>query len=322
MSVRFDPEVVFQSWYSTLTPLKQHGGLPAKGTVAAALVVLERLRDIPSLDIRDHLARGGAQIAGLTPSALKNILSRHGEKRSFSREGGRTNRGNNAPVEMMLKSLRAHGFDKLSDSDQINGIDSIQGLIVRKIADYFALDKITFSYSSDTPIEKLIHEIVSFAAGRGQDGPVAQHLVGAKLVLRFPDIEISNYSYSAADVQSKRSGDFQVGDTAFHVTVSPGPVLLEKCAENVQNGMNVVVIVPTNKHANANTHASDAQLANAISISVLESFVGQNISEIGGYNKLNMSHSLSELLQVYNNRVSEVESDQSMQIEIPKSLRH
>ncbi len=321
MSSRFDPEAVFQSWYSKLPPMKQHGGLPAKGTIAAALVVLERLRNNPALNIRAHRASGGAQIAGLTPSALQKILLRYGEKRPFSREGGRTNRGNNAPTEMLLESLQAHGFDKLSDAERITGIDGIQELIVLKIADYFALDKISFAYSFDAPIAKIIHEILSFASERGQDGPVAQHLVGAKLALRFPNLDISNYSHSAADAQSERSGDFQIGDTAFHVTVSPGAALFEKCAENIRNGITVAVIVPSKKLTNANTHADDAQLTDVISISALESFVGQNISEIGGYNKRDISHSLSELLHEYNNRVLEVESDQSMQIDIPKPLR-
>jgi hypothetical protein len=42
----------------------------------------------------------------------------------------------------------------------------------------------------------------------GKDGPVAQYLVGAKLALRFPTEKIGNESYSTADVQLNRPGDF------------------------------------------------------------------------------------------------------------------
>ena len=35
---------------------------------------------------------------------------------------------------------------------------------------------------------------------------------------------------------SGRPGDFVVGDTAFHVTVSPMPPVLDKCEANLRNG--------------------------------------------------------------------------------------
>lgn len=56
----------------------------------------------------------------------------------------------------------------------------------------------------------------------GKEGPAAQHLVGAKLALRFPDMKVSNASYSTADDQSGRLGDFQIGDTSFHVLEAKG----------------------------------------------------------------------------------------------------
>ena len=64
----------FKAWYRGLATMKRYGGRPAKGTVAAALVVLERLREDCDLTMDAHLAPGGAQIAGLNLPALRKIL--------------------------------------------------------------------------------------------------------------------------------------------------------------------------------------------------------------------------------------------------------
>ncbi len=47
-----------KQWWDSLAPLKQNNNLPAKGTVAGALVVLERLKDKYILDIGQHRAKG------------------------------------------------------------------------------------------------------------------------------------------------------------------------------------------------------------------------------------------------------------------------
>ena len=49
---------------------------------------------------------------------------------------------------------------------------------------------------------------------------MAQYLVGAKLSIRFPNIEIRNDISSTQDEISGSPGDFVVNDAAFHVTVA------------------------------------------------------------------------------------------------------
>jgi len=73
---------------------------------------------------------------------------------------------------------------------------------------------------------------------------VAQHLVGAKLEFRFPELAIGNESYSTADRQLGRPGDFLIGDVAFHVTVAPMPQLFDKCVVNVKEGYRPLLLVP------------------------------------------------------------------------------
>ena len=128
-----------------------------------------------------------------------------------------------------------------------------------------------------------VNQILQEAKGSGKSGPVAQHLVGAKLQLRFPDIEVPNNPASAADQQTGRAGDFQIGDTAFHVTVAPTrDNLFERVKENIQHGLRVYVVVPDEKLTTARGYAEE-QLpgqASQIAVCAIEAFVAQNIDEL------------------------------------------
>ncbi|MGH7169290.1 MAG: DUF4928 family protein, partial [Gemmataceae bacterium] len=88
----------------------------------------------------------------------------------------------------------------------------------------------------------------------GKRGPVAQYLVGAKLQLRFPDVDVRNECFSAADDPSGQPGDFVVEDTTFHVTVSPTSGHFEKCKRNLQDGRRVFLLVPDSVLAGTRLH--------------------------------------------------------------------
>lgn len=64
---------LFKEWYDLLPVHKASGGV-AKGTICAALVVLDSLKDNLNLDINSHLAAGGAQIKGVSGKAVAKIL--------------------------------------------------------------------------------------------------------------------------------------------------------------------------------------------------------------------------------------------------------
>ncbi len=90
----------FAKWYCELSV--QRDGSPARGTVAAALVVLEHLRENFDLRLESHRAPGGAQIKGAGGAAVRRILARFDEDRQFVKEGGRTNRGGPGSIASML----------------------------------------------------------------------------------------------------------------------------------------------------------------------------------------------------------------------------
>jgi len=311
----------FVSWYRNLRPMKQYGGRPPKGTVSAALVVLERLRDNCDLSLPVHVAEGGAQIAGLNLSALRKILERFGEKRQFPSEGGRTNRGNNKAVRQLLEILGEARFGKRKERVRNGLIDWMQRYLVKSLDAYYRLERVRFDFIAAKPVRSAIGDILAATQARHQSGPVAQHLVGAKLAVRFPDLDIGNFAYSAADDQAGRAGDFRVGDTAFHVTVAPTLGHVSRCQKNIREGLSAFVIVPDAKVAMARTLLGTEGLEEKVAVESVESFVGQNIAELAEFAPDKLAEKLGELLSVYNRRVADVETDGSLLIEIPKVLQ-
>ena len=180
-------------------------------------------------------------------------------------------------------------------------------------------ERIQFEYRSEKTTSYLIGDILTAARVSGKEGPVAQYLVGAKLQLRFPSIPISNDSYAAADEQTGRLGDFTVQDTAFHVTVAPMTAIFEKCVANLNEGKNAFLLVPARSVEGARQNA-DNIASGRIDVSAIESFVGFNVNEIAMFGKGASTKALLKLLEIYNARVKEVETDLSLMIEIPKNL--
>ncbi len=313
-------ERAFHTWYGSLKPMKQYGGRPAKGVIAAALVLLERLRSNPTLELKAHLTEGKAQMAGLTVSSLKSILSRFGEHRRFPKEAGRTNRGNPGHMEHLLKALTRAGFAERPKQERNRLIDEMQGFLVQTLDAYFRVEQLQLDFDPRTPPRNIIADILAKAGERNQAGPVAQHLVGAKLALRFAEDDIGNYSYSAADDQAGRTGDYRIGDTAFHVTVAPNPGHVDRCQRNLTEGLTPLLLVSDDRLEFARGLLDMAGIANRASAESIQSFVGQNLSELAAFAPRRFAETLRMLLDEYNRRVEAVETDPSLQIQPPAGL--
>lgn len=313
------------TWYRRTMPRPRQRDLPAKGNIAAALIVLERLKRRFDLSMSAHITDRGGQIAGMGPAALRRILERHGESRVFLREGGRTNRGNHQTVRSLLEALRDSPIQRISDEHRDSVLDQMQAYLVRHgVQAHLDRERIQFDYSAAHAICAIVDSILGAAKSRGQDGHVSQHLVGAKLEIRYrdcPDIVVPNSPASAADRQTGRAGDFTLNDTAFHVTVAPAEATISRCELNIRDGLSPVLLVPDDKLAMARGLVEQAGLIKSTSVVSIQSFVGQNITEVGRYSLAGRQRELAELLRVYNRRVDEAESDRSLFIELPEALR-
>lgn len=307
------------SWYNSL-PVQKHG-LPPRGTIAAALVVLEKLKSDYVLDLASHRAPGGAQIRGASGAAVQRILLRFGETRRFVKEGGRTNRGGPGNIEGMLNALRSAALDDLDPSQRTEVIDVLQAYMVGKVLEYHNRQRLKIVYDPAQSTWQSINDLLGEAERTGKAGPVAQYLVGAKLQLRFSNMDVGNESYSTADDQLQRPGDFCVGDTAIHVTVAPMPGVYEKCKRNLEVGFRVYLLVPDRLLIGTRQNAASVA-SGRVSVESIESFVSQNIEELSQFSKDRLSNGFRNLLETYNRRVDAVELDKSLLVEIPSNLLH
>jgi hypothetical protein len=307
-------------WWDSLAPVKQNNGLPAKGTVAGALVVLERLKTKYVLDLDQHRAkRGQSQIEGAGKSSTQKILAKFGETRKFLEEGGRTNRGLAGEIGRLLDTLKSARLENLSTDERNRILTEVQEFLVSKVGEYFSRERVKFTYNPANTAWHCVHIILETAREGGKEGPVAQYLVGAKLTLRFPNINIRNDSYSASDAQSGSPGDFLVNDTAFHVTVAPNLGHWEKCEQNIGMGYNAYLLVP-DRILVGTRQIAESMLPGQITTQSIESFVAQNLEELSVFSKGTLVGGLRRLLETYNERVDQVESDKAMLIEIPRNL--
>lgn len=308
----------FAWWYKSL-PL-QPNKFPARGAIGAALVVLEHLKEDYDLDLDSHRAeKGQAQIRGLSGAAVSKILAEFGETRPFLSEGGRTNRGTPGAVGSLLKCLTGMKLDQLKAEDRNGLLRKLQGLLVEKVQEFHGRQRIKFVFDARKTTRQIVHEILEAAQQTGKLGAVAQYLVGAKLQLRFPGIKVSNDSYSTADVQLGRKGDFLIADTAFHVTVAPMPAVYEKCKTNLDAGCRVYLLVPESAVIGARQNA-ELIAQGKIAVESIESFVSQNVEELSTFSQKGLLTEFLKLLETYNQRVDSVEADKSMMIEIPLNL--
>jgi hypothetical protein len=310
--------LAFEGWFKALPSHPAAGG-PARGTIAAALVVLEHLRENCRLNLSSHQAKGKAQLAGVSPAAVAKILARFGETRPFLKEGGRTNRGGPGAIGGMLDSLRAGGIEKFDAATRESILTSLQSFLVDRVKDFHDKQRLKVLFDPSKATWCLISELLCLARQNGKEAPVAQYLVGAKLALRFPNLKVENFSYSTADDQLGRPGDFYVSDTAFHVTVAPQMALFEKCRTNLDQGYRVYLLVPERAVIGARQNA-EAHMAGKMAVESIESFVGNNVEELSEFSKDKLRAGFTRLFEEYNRRVDAVENDKSLLLEIPPNL--
>jgi hypothetical protein len=307
----------FEQWYRKLH--RYTGDFPAKGTISGALVVLDRLKRKWDLDIDAHTAVGGAQIVGASGGSVARILAEFGETRPFVSEGGRTNRGLRGDIKSMLDALRLSSLDRLPPEERLQVLSALQEFLVRRVRDLHNRERLRFVYNPAQSTRQTVQDLLSSARETRREGPVAQYLVGAKLQLRFPDQVISNESYSTADVQLDRLGDFHIGSTVFHVTVAPMPAVYQKCVRNLDAGYRPYLLVPETWVVGARQLAEGFR-PGQIAVESIETFVAQNVDELGRFSKQEVGSALRALLETYNRRVDAAEFDKSLLMDIPPNL--
>ena len=290
--------------------------------MTSALAVAELLRDEFPLTEEHILSNGGSQVHGLSGNFVKKVLDRFDEHRSFTAEGGRTSRGSVKLAQGLRERLNNSLKDvTLDESERAEVADAIQAHIVERIqADYFGKQGINPEINPSVTVAANISRILSEAQNRKDisSGAVAQHLVGAKLEIRFPNETIGRDSATAGDQQTGRQGDFQIGQTAFHVTMAPMPKLEDRVRANIRDGYVPIILVPESKVQFTRGLFDSISLGDRVGVQSIETFVGTNIDEMGCFRTEGTQRGLATLIRRYNERIEACEPDLSLRIKEPE----
>ncbi|MEV6096216.1 DUF4928 family protein [Nocardia sp. NPDC051981] len=272
--------------------------------------------------------KADTQVKGASGAKAKELLADHGETRKFTSEGGRTSRKTIVLAEQLADTINSAGaaaeVNALGPSERHALAWILQEWFVDRVRDdYFGRQKISADIDPSWSIRTIVANLIAAGRERGGNtaGAIVQHLVGAKLQIRFPDEKINVESYTTADQQTGRAGDYQIGHTAIHVTMSPSSQVFQgRCKDNIHHGFRPRVLVPKDELRRAEIYAEDAGIANKVAIQSIEDFVGTNIEEVAGFRQDHVRAELRRLLELYNARIEKAESDHSLKVQIPENL--
>jgi hypothetical protein len=305
----------------TLEPAQEQKQREASRTaVCVGLLLCRRLKEKYPLDDKD-LDTGGGQVPGLSGANIQRVLKSHGIEKKYSAMGGRTTRSSTPIARALIGKIEKYlDLASLTDEERAQVAEAVELWLVDQVRSYFARKKIEVEIDLTKPGPAIVEDILRAAHDKKIGGPVAQHLVEAKLARRFPDKVIESHTATTADEQLGREADIIIENAVFHVSVAPTSDHLQRCAENLVQGRQPYMIVPAAQIAKARAFAEDKKIEGKVAIVALESFVGQNIDEMGEFHRGRVKPEMAAVLKEYNRRVADVEYDQSIQIIIPKHL--
>jgi len=289
-----------------------------KGPLCVALVVTQHAKAMGlPLDPDKLLTEGGGQVLGLGKGAVQAVLKRHGITRVLADEGGRTSRGS-------LKNMREYVafLNKLNSNGDVD-LEAIETFWIERVHEFFAGKPFKIKLDAARSLRMVVRDVVAQAVERQKTAPgmyfsgaVLQHLVGAKLDCALGKGSVEHNSFSTADAPSSRAGDFLIGDVVIHVTTSPGEAVIEKCRENLNDGLRPMLVTLQRGLTVAEGLAGNAGLADRIDIFEIEQFVALNLYEWGKFGAEGRKTAVADLVKRYNEIVEKFETDPSLRIEL------
>jgi hypothetical protein len=288
-----------------------------RSTMVAGLAALDTLVEKCPVTEEDIFSkRGSGEVRKARGSSMRALLSKYGQPTNYLSDGATTRSA--APKTRRLLEIIDYGrpLVSLNAAQRAKVIQSMIQVVVLEIEGFFRRQRIKVALDRQDSPQTWVKGILTLARAKS-GGKVEQHLVGAKLQKRHPEVEVSAFAASAGDVQTGRPGDFIIGSSAYHVTTAPSLALIQKCKENLSAGKHPVLIVPRDKIGVASSHAEAEGIEGRLSIIGIEDFLALNIIELSVGDQARFIETLRDILQEYNRRIEAVETDQSMKIDLP-----
>lgn len=310
MSLHNQAHQLLQGWLLSCTRANKL----SRNTVAVGIVVLDHLRHKSPVSPSDVLSAGG-EIVGAR-SKLHQVLRIYGVNQPEKYLKEVTTRQAH-PDGKRLFELFQYGafFGELSDEQRNELLLELIEILVAEIQKWFDRQHIKLAFDrQDSPAE-WVRVILEYAKSRS-GGVVEQHLIGAKLQTRHSQTEIPNFPGHAADVQTGRAGDFILGNVVYHITAAPSANVVQKCGENIKSGLHPVLLVPSEMVSKTKSFAEFAGFDKRLTVVAIEDFIALNVIELAADSHVTFLEILNQIIQVYNERLEEVETDMSLKIEI------
>lgn len=304
--------------HKKLTAFAAENSFRGKGPLSVALVVTQHARTM-GLPLNDEklITEGGGQVLGLGKGAVQAVLKRHEIDRVLASEGGRTSRGslhNMREYVAFLNNLRKQGEIDL---------DVVEKFWIDRVHEFFAGKPFKIKLDASKSLRTVVRDVIAQAEERQKTTPgmyyagaVLQHLVGAKLDCALGKGKFEHNSFSTADSPGARVGDFFLGDVAIHVTTSPGEAVIERCRENLNDGIRPVLVTIQRGLTVGEGLAANVGLVDRIDIFEIEQFVALNVYELGKFAADGRKTAITDIVDRYNEIVEEFETDPSLKIEL------
>jgi hypothetical protein len=302
--------------HSHLEVFQEDNGIVGKGPLSVMLILTRNAKmKQPPFKREDFLTARGGQVKGLGGPAVQAILEDYGIRRVLAEEGGRTSRGSIERMQQYVLFLNMLYKQKMLD------FKFIERWWVERVQDFFSSQPLRLKADISKSLRHLLAELIKMAHERQSEcpgtmvvGAVIQHLVGAKLALALPEIEIEHEGFSVADQPGKRKGDFLINDAAIHVTTAPTESLIRKCRLNLDENIRPIIITTELGAGGARALATNFGIADRLDILEVEQFVATNIYEWCGFSQQQRPVSLEDLLVEYNRIIDSCETDPSLKI--------
>ncbi|MHB0989368.1 MAG: DUF4928 family protein [Bellilinea sp.] len=284
----------------------------SRNTIAVGIVVIDHLRVQGPVSKNGVLSNGG-EIKGAR-SGLGNILEKYHIPKEYLKEI--TTRQAHQDGQRLFEIFKwGEPIRRLTFEERDKLLGNLGIKLAQSALDWMQKQNLKLEIDRGQDPTSWIHLIIENAKARS-GGVVEQHLIGAKLERRFKNIIVPNHPAHAADVQTSRDGDFVVSRYIYHVTASPGRSVIQKCVANLRAGKSPILLVPSEKVNKAKALSEDEGVLEKFTIISIEDFIALNIIELAiEENKENFAI-LKEIVDVYNRRLTKVETDLSLIIDV------
>jgi hypothetical protein len=291
--------------------------LTGKGQIATMIFAARLVtnKGLPFDVVKGITTEGEGQVKGLSKSAVQTILKDHGIDRVLAEEGGRTSRGSLGNIRNFIAFLNELHLLGLAD------MPAVEAWWVAQAMQFFNAKPFALKFEPGRSLRSVIRNLLAQAKARQVEsngtkvvGAMLQHLIGAKLELALPRESIKHHGFSVADGPSRRSGDFEIGQSCLHVTTAPGEAVARKCADNLSAGLHPVIITIHEMLPAADIFTAHLNISEQVDVLDAEQFIVGNLHELGGFQSAQRRVTVEALIERYNAIVESTETDLSLQI--------